>query len=39
MVEQAGVSRDEAIEALDETDGAPAEAILKILARRGSGGR
>ena len=39
VVEQAGVSRDEAIEALDETDGAPAEAILKILARRGSGGR
>lgn len=39
VVEQAGVSRDEAIDALDETDGAPAEAILKILARRGSGGR
>ena len=39
VVDQAGVTRDEAIEALDETDGAPAEAILKILARRGSGGR
>jgi nascent polypeptide-associated complex subunit alpha len=38
VVDQAGVTRDEAIEALDETDGAPAEAILKILARRGSGG-
>jgi nascent polypeptide-associated complex subunit alpha len=39
VVDQAGVTRDEAIDALDETDGAPAEAILKILARRGSGGR
>jgi nascent polypeptide-associated complex subunit alpha len=39
VVDQAGVTRDEAIDALDATDGAPAEAILKILARRGSGGR
>ncbi len=38
VVDQAGVTRDEAIEALEATDGAPAEAILKILARRGSGG-
>jgi len=38
VVEQAGVSREEAIDALDATDGAPAEAILKILARRGTGG-
>jgi nascent polypeptide-associated complex subunit alpha len=38
VVEQAGVSRAEALRALAETDGAPAEAILRILSRRGQGG-
>ena len=36
---QAEVGREEAIRALKEADGAPAEAIMKILSRRGSGGR
>ena len=36
---QANVQREEAVRALRETDGAPAEAIMKILSRRGSGGR
>jgi nascent polypeptide-associated complex subunit alpha len=34
VMDQAGVDRDEAIEALDATDGAPAEAILRILSKR-----
>ena len=38
VMEQAGVERDEAIEALDAVNGAPAEAILRILSRRGPGG-
>ena len=39
VMEQAGVEREEALAALDETDGAPAEAILHLLSRRGAGGR
>ncbi len=38
VIEQAGVSRDEAIEALAAADGAPAEAILHLLSRRGAPG-
>lgn len=38
VMEQGGVSRDEAIRALRDSDGAPAEAILKLLSIRGSGG-
>jgi len=33
VMEQANVSREEAIEALFQSNGAPAEAILKILSR------
>ena len=36
VMEQANVSREEAIEALFKSAGAPAEAILKILSRGGS---
>lgn len=39
VMEQAGVEREEALAALDQTDGAPAEAILHLLSRRGAGGR
>ena len=39
VVDQAGVSPEEAIEALRATDGAPAEAILRLLSRRGAHGR
>lgn len=35
VMEQANVSREEAIEALTATNGAPAEAILRILTRGG----
>jgi len=35
VMEQANVSREEAIEALVSTNGAPAEAILRILTRGG----
>ena len=35
VMEQASVSREEAIEALFQSNGAPAEAILKILSRGG----
>ena len=35
VMEQANVSREEAIEALFQSNGAPAEAILKILSRGG----
>jgi nascent polypeptide-associated complex subunit alpha len=35
VMEQANVSREEAVEALDATHGAPAEAILRILTRGG----
>jgi nascent polypeptide-associated complex subunit alpha len=38
VVEQAGVSPEEATEALQATDGAPAEAILRLLSRRGPHG-
>ena len=39
VMEQAGVDRPEALEALAATDGAPAEAIMRILSRRGPGER
>ncbi len=39
VVEQAGVTREEAIAALEAAGGAPAEAILSILSRRGGGDR
>ena len=39
VMEQTGVSRSEAIEALDAAGGAPAEAILSLLSRRGGGDR
>jgi nascent polypeptide-associated complex subunit alpha len=35
VMEQANVSREEAVEALFQSGGAPAEAILKILSRGG----
>jgi nascent polypeptide-associated complex subunit alpha len=35
VMEQANVSREEAVEALFQSKGAPAEAILKILSRGG----
>jgi len=35
VMDQANVSREEAVEALFQTNGAPAEAILKILTRGG----
>jgi len=35
VMEQANVSREEAVEALFQSSGAPAEAILKILSRGG----
>jgi len=35
VMEQANVSREEAVEALEATHGAPAEAILRILTRGG----
>ena len=38
VMEQAGVDREEALAALRATDGAPAEAILHLLSRRGPGG-
>jgi nascent polypeptide-associated complex subunit alpha len=38
VMEQAHVERKEAIDALKATNGAPAEAILRILSRRGPGG-
>ncbi|MCI4340074.1 MAG: nascent polypeptide-associated complex protein [Thermoplasmata archaeon] len=38
VMDQAHVERDEAIEALAATDGAPAEAILHLLSRRGARG-
>ncbi len=37
VMEQAEASREEAIQALEFTGGAPAEAILRILSRRGGG--
>src|SRR5215472_1362207 len=38
VMEQAGVERSEALAALRETSGEPAEAIMKILSRRGPPG-
>lgn len=38
VMEQSGVDRAEAIRALEETGGEPAEAILHLLAHRGQGG-
>jgi nascent polypeptide-associated complex subunit alpha len=38
VMEQASVDHDEALDALAEADGQPAEAILKLLSRRGPGG-
>ena len=38
VMEQASVGREEALEALYSVDGAPAEAILRLLTRRGAGG-
>lgn len=38
VMEQAGASRAEAIAALKAADGAPAEAIMHLLSRRGPGG-
>ena len=35
MMEQANVSREEAVAALEATHGAPAEAILRILTQGG----
>ncbi|HZY70045.1 MAG TPA: nascent polypeptide-associated complex protein [Thermoplasmata archaeon] len=37
VMEQTGVEHDEAVAALEETQGQPAEAILRILSRRGTG--
>lgn len=39
VMEQANVDEDDAVAALRESDGQPAEAILKLLSRRGPGGR
>ncbi|HEV8049843.1 MAG TPA: nascent polypeptide-associated complex protein [Thermoplasmata archaeon] len=38
VMEQANVDHETAVDALTETDGQPAEAILKLLSRRGPGG-
>jgi nascent polypeptide-associated complex subunit alpha len=38
VMDQADASREEAVSALAEVDGAPAEAILRLLSRRGSRG-
>jgi nascent polypeptide-associated complex subunit alpha len=38
VMEQAGVDREEALDALAATDGAPAEAILHLLKQRGAHG-
>jgi nascent polypeptide-associated complex subunit alpha len=38
VMEQSGVDRPTALLALQESDGQPAEAILKLLSRRGPGG-
>ena len=39
VMDQTGASRGEAIQALHEANGAPAEAILTLLSRRGAGDR
>jgi nascent polypeptide-associated complex subunit alpha len=39
VVEQTGVSRSDAVAALESAGGAPAEAILSLLSRRGGGDR
>lgn len=38
VMEQAGVEREEAVAALEAVHGEPAEAILRLLSRRGGGG-
>jgi nascent polypeptide-associated complex subunit alpha len=38
VMEQGHATREEAVRALRETDGAPAEAIMKLLSKRGPGG-
>jgi nascent polypeptide-associated complex subunit alpha len=38
VMDQGGVSREEAVAALRAANGAPAEAILRLLSRRGAGG-
>ncbi|MCI4324709.1 MAG: Nascent polypeptide-associated complex protein [Thermoplasmata archaeon] len=38
VMEQANVGHEEAVDALAEADGQPAEAILQLLSRRGPGG-
>lgn len=38
VMEQSGADREQALEALRETDGAPAEAIMRVLSRRGGHG-
>lgn len=39
VMDQTGASRGEAIQALEAAGGAPAEAILSLLSRRGTGDR
>jgi nascent polypeptide-associated complex subunit alpha len=39
VMDQTGATRSEAISALESAGGAPAEAILSLLSRRGSGDR
>jgi nascent polypeptide-associated complex subunit alpha len=39
VMDQTGVSRAEAVQALESAGGAPAEAILSVLSRRGGGDR
>lgn len=39
VMDQTGVSRSDAVQALDASGGAPAEAILSLLSRRGGGER
>jgi nascent polypeptide-associated complex subunit alpha len=38
VMDQAGVEREDAIEALERTRGEPAEAILRLLSGKGGGG-
>ena len=38
VMSQAGVEREDAIAALSESEGAPAEAILRLLSRKGARG-
>jgi nascent polypeptide-associated complex subunit alpha len=38
VMEQSGAEREDAVQALEETNGAPAEAIMRLLSRRGGHG-